>query len=126
VDAPDLAAAFAWLTGGTVAPSLSTRYIVIAGRVGQEPTSVRASMRPFRVTVRAGDVDADVRMECWLPADTIRRMGFGRVIVGRAPALTLDRGVSFVAFDERGRVVGVEYGWTLLSPQPRWRIPLGP
>lgn len=124
VDARELGAAFARLTRGAVGPPLSTRYNVIAGRVGAKPDVVRSSRRPFRTSARAGGIDADVRLECWLPADTIRRMGFGRVIVGRTPALTLDRGVSFVAFDEQGRVIGIEYAWTLLSPQPRWLIPL--
>ncbi len=123
VDATELAAAFARLTGGTMPPP-AARYNVLAGRLGERP-AVRSSAKPFRATVRAGAVDADVRIECWLPADTIRRMGFGRVIVGRTPALTIDRGVSFVAFDGQGRVIGTEYGWTLLSPQPRWLIPLG-
>jgi hypothetical protein len=124
VDARDLSSAFARLTRGAVQPLLSGRFNVIAGRIGQVPAVIRSSRTPFRMTVRAGGVDADVRLECWLPADTIRRMGFGRVIVGRTPVLTLDRGVSFVALDEQGRVIGVEYGWTLLSPQPRWLIPL--
>jgi hypothetical protein len=126
VDEADLASAVARLTGGTVQPPPSRRYTVYAGRVGERPTTIRSASTPFRMTARAGSVDADVRIECWLPADTIRRMGFGRVIVGRRPVLTLDRGVSFVVFDERGRTVGVEYGWTLLSPQPRWIIPARP
>ena len=52
-------------------------------------------------------------------------MGFGRVTVGRTPALTLDRGASFVAFDNAGTVKAVEYGWAILAPQPRWIIPVG-
>lgn len=103
-----------------------TRYNVIAGRVGERPTVARFEDRPFRMNGQAGPVGFDVRIECWLPADTIRRMGFGRVIVGRTPALTLDRGASFVAFDDAGTVKGVEYGWALLAPQARWIIPVRP
>jgi hypothetical protein len=138
VDAADLEAAVARLTGNTVrlnnVPGATenslrmitfsggTRYNVIAGRIGEKPTVARFDSRPFRMSGRAGPVDVDVRIECWLPADTIRRMGFGRVIVGRTPALTLDRGASFVAFDDNGGVKAVEYGWAILAPQPRWII----
>jgi len=134
VDAIDLDAAVTRLTGTAVAtaePSAelpwrgARRYNLFAGRVGDRPTLTRFDDRPFRIRGRAGDLDIDVRIECWLPADTIRRMGFGRVIVGRSPALTLDRGASFVAFDESGRVKGVEYGWAILAPARRWIIPVG-
>jgi hypothetical protein len=140
VESAEVEAAVARLTGDTVrlegsstarpgAP-VSIRfpggayYNVIAGRVGERPTVARVDSRPFRMNGRAGSVDVDIRIECWLPADTIRRMGFGRVIVGHAPALTLDRGASFVAFDENGGVKAVEYGWAILAPQPRWIIPV--
>jgi hypothetical protein len=124
VDAADLEGAIARLTGNTLTLPASTRYNVIAGRVGEKPTIARFDSRPFRTNARAGGVDVDIRMECWLPADTIRRMGFGRVIVGRKPALTIDRGAGFVAFDGNGGVEGIEYGWAILAPQPRWLIPV--
>jgi hypothetical protein len=142
VDSAEIDAALGRLTGDTVrlessstaqpAAPVSIRfpggayYNVIAGRVGERPTVARVDSRPFRMSGRAGSVDVDIRIECWLPADTIRRMGFGRVIVGHAPALTLDRGASFVAFDENGGVKAVEYGWAILAPQPRWIIPVEP
>ena len=43
----------------------------------------------------------EVRMESWLAADTIRRMGFGHVVAGRHHTLIVERGVSFAAFDAR-------------------------
>jgi len=144
VDAADLEVAVARLTGSTVRLNdvpgresgranvpgsmtsmgfpAGTRYNVIAGRVGEKPTLARFDSRPFRTSGRAGPVDVDIRIECWLPADTIRRMGFGRIIVGHSPALTVDRGASFVAFDDNGGVKAVEYGWAILAPQPRWII----
>ncbi len=143
VDVADLDAALSRLTAGAVRLKSSgaeigpgpifktvifpgeTRYNVIAGRVGENPTVARVDDRPFRTGGLAGSVAFDVRIECWLPADTIRRMGFGRVIAGRTPALTLDRGASFVAFDSTGAVKAVEYGWGILAPQRRWVIPVG-
>ncbi len=124
VDPDDLNAAIAWLTGGAANASPAARYTLIVGRVGERPSLVRSDARPFRLSAPVGPLLADVRIECWLPADTIRRMGFGRVIVRHAPVLTIDRGLSLVAFNGDGSVKGVEYGWGLLSPQPRWIIPL--
>jgi hypothetical protein len=102
----------------------TARYNIVAGRAGDKPTLLRSSNQPFRLSAVVAGHDLDVRLECWLPADTIRRMGFGRVIVGRRPLLTLDRGVSVVALNPDGTAKGVEYGWTILAPQPRWIIPL--
>ena len=59
--------------------------------------------RPFSRTVELAGVPVEVRMESWLAADTIRRMGFGHVVAARHHALIVERGVSFVAFDGSGR-----------------------
>ena len=64
----------------------------------------------------------DIRIECWLPADTIRRMGFGHVIVNRHHALTLDRGVSFVALAAAGHASLRAWAGGLLAPQPRFIV----
>ena len=56
---------------------------------------------PFRRTVTLDGVTVSVRMESWLAADTIRRMGFGHVIAAHQHTLIVERGVSFAAFDER-------------------------
>ena len=58
--------------------------------------------RPFRVRVRLEPFDLDVRMESWLPTDTIRRAGFGHVIVNGRHELTLERGISFGTGTGRG------------------------
>ena len=66
--------------------------------------------------------DVDIRIECWLPADTIRRAGFGHVIVDRRHQLTLDRGVSFVALDRDGSATVRAWAAGLLAPQPRFVV----
>jgi hypothetical protein len=122
LDPQDLSATLAWLTGARDVPS--ARYNVIVGRAGEKPLLVHSENRPFRLSTIVAGRRVDVRIECWLPADTIRRMGFGRVVVERRPVLTLDRGVSIVALNPDGTVKGVEYGWTILAPQPRWIVPV--
>ena len=58
----------------------------------------------------------DVRMESWLAADTIRRMGFGHVVAARQHTLIVERGVSFVAFDDRGpRRCGPAYAGNIFA-----------
>jgi hypothetical protein len=61
-------------------------------------------------------------MEAWLAADTIRRMGFGHVIVRRHHTLIVERGVSFVAFDETGRPTRTAYAANIFAPQVRFVI----
>jgi hypothetical protein len=98
------------------------RFVVVAGRVGEPPILRQAGAEPFRVRVSASGQDVDVRFECWLPADTIRRAGFGHVIVNRRHQLTLDRGVSFVALDDDGRAVLRAWTGGLFAPQPRFIV----
>jgi len=57
-----------------------------------------------------------------MPADTIRRMGFGHVIVDRHHELTVDRGVSFVAIGDDGRASLRAWEAGLLAPQPRFIV----
>jgi hypothetical protein len=116
--APDLKAlmeAWQWLAPGVTAPALRS-YTVIVGRVGERPTLVESQDRPYRVGVRIDSFDFDVRMESWLPTDTIRRAGFGHVIVNRAHTLTLERGLSFVAVGPNG---GPFYASGLFAPIPQ-------
>jgi hypothetical protein len=61
-------------------------------------------------------------MESWLASDTIRRMGFGHVIAGRHHTLIVERGVSFVAFDEHGQPIRTGYASNIFAPQPRYLI----
>jgi hypothetical protein len=123
VDQVDLINAIRQLTGGSLTLKMQSRYNVMAGRVGEPPALIDFEDRPFRRTGQVGPLRLDIRMECWLPEDTIRRMWFGHVIVGRQHALAIDRGASLAAFDEAGKVVATEYGWAIFAPQPRWIIP---
>jgi hypothetical protein len=122
VDEADLSSAVGRLTGGAAALTTRARYNVMAGRVGEPPVLLHSEDRPFRLDLRLNALRLDIRMESWLPADTIRRMWFGHVIAGREHALAIDRGASVVTFDQSGRVQDVEYGWAIFAPQPRWVI----
>ena len=74
----------------------------MVGRTGEPPAVVRSELRPFRLRAAVSDMNVDIRMESWLPPDTIRRAGFGHVIVNRRHVLTLERGVSVVALARMG------------------------
>ena len=116
--APDTRAfteAWHWLAPNVTAPALRN-YTVIVGRAGERPMLVESQDRPYRVGVRIDSFDFDVRMESWLPTDTIRRAGFGHVIVNRAHTLTLERGLSFVALGPNG---GPFYEFGLFAPIPQ-------
>ena len=112
LDAADLASAWKSLTSGSTVPDWR-QYTIIIGRVGERPVLVEARDRPYRVAVRVDPFDFDVRMESWLPTDTIRRAGFGHVIVNRRHLLTLERGISFVALGGNG---GPVYDSGLFAP----------
>jgi hypothetical protein len=108
----EFAGAWEWLAPGVTPPALG-HYTVIVGRVGERPVLVESHDRPYRVGARLDPFVFDVRMESWLPTDTIRRAGFGHVIVNRRHALTLERGLSFVALGPGG---GPIYGSALFAP----------
>jgi len=95
-------------------------YVAVAGTIGRTPALVAAADRPFNRTVRLDGVDVEIRMESWLASDTIRRMGFGHVIANRQHTLIVERGVSFVAFDDRGRALTTTYRGNIFAPQPRY------
>jgi len=61
-------------------------------------------------------------MESWLASDTIRRMGFGHVVAAHRHTLIVERGVSFAAFDERGRAVRTAYASNIFAPQARYVV----
>jgi len=111
----EFAAAWQWLAPDATPPALG-HYTVIVGRVGERPVLVESQDRPYRVGVRLDPFEFDVRMESWLPTDTIRRAGFGHVVVNRRHALTLERGLSFVALGPEG---GPIYGSALFAPIPK-------
>jgi hypothetical protein len=109
------------LTGN--APLATTgAYQLIAGIVGQPPLVTRSAEYPFRQDFRLLDDPFTVRMESWLDFDTFRRAGFGRVIRGREPVLTVERGVSLVWFDRNARPSAPVYGASLYAPGVRYRI----
>jgi hypothetical protein len=98
------------------------RFVVVAGRAGWPPVVRRGARTPFRLSADLSGFALDVRIDCWMPADTIRRMGFGHVIVNRRHELTLDRGVSFVALDASGQASLRAWTAGLLAPQPRFVV----
>ena len=83
-------------------------------------------MTQVQTAKRLNGVDVDVRMESWLDFDTIRRMGFGQVVAARHHSLIVERGVSFVAFDERGRALRSSYAAGLFAPETRYVLPAIP
>ncbi|MGE5813057.1 MAG: hypothetical protein ACM36C_01095, partial [Acidobacteriota bacterium] len=58
-----------------------------------------------------------------LPADTMRRAGFGHVIVDRTHALTLERGANLGVFDRNGRLRSAANQGGSFAVQPRYVIP---
>jgi hypothetical protein len=61
-------------------------------------------------------------MDSWLKSDAIRRMGFGHVIAARQHSLIVERGVSFVALDDRGTAIRTAYAANIFAPQARYLI----
>jgi hypothetical protein len=124
----ELTAALRILTAGS-AGSISSMpagdYSVVVGRTGQPPALQAGSDVPYRRTVSLDGVSVEVRMESWLSADTIRRMGFGHVLAARQHTLIVERGVSFVAFDAAGRPLRSGYEDGIFAPQPRYLIKIG-
>lgn len=119
LDEVSLRSSWSWLTGGlTPLPELR-QFVVVAGYVGRPPLLVRTSDEPYRVHQALAPFDLDIRMESWLPTDTIRRAGFGHVIAGRHHLLTLERGLTFGALIPGGQVV---YGNGLFAPIPRYLL----
>jgi hypothetical protein len=100
------------------------RYAAVAGLAGRAPVLARGSERPFRVSARLGGMDLTIRIDAWLPFDTMRRAGFGHVIANGEHGLTVERGLSFVAFGPRGRILKAAYAGGLFTPQRRLLIPV--
>jgi hypothetical protein len=121
IDGPDLETALASLTGSTVtAPRRD--YWAIAGISGSRPTLVGQADDPFTTRADVAGVPTEIRMESWLSADTIRRMGFGHVVANHRHTLIVERGISFVAFDEQGRPSTTAYFANIYAELPRFVI----
>lgn len=116
---PELVAAWSALTGGSGDLPALRDYTIVVGRIGERPVLVETGDRPYRVHARVGSLDFDIRMESWLPTDTIRRAGFGQVVVNRRHLLTLDRGLSFAVVGPSGVRNQVAYRGGIFAPIPR-------
>jgi hypothetical protein len=122
LDADELGRALRSLAGGRPIALPAGDYTAVAGIAGQAPALVAAAPLPFRRTVVLDGVNVSIRMESWLSADTIRRMGFGHVIAAHQHTLIVERGVSFAAFDEQGRPLRTAYLSNIFAPQARYLI----
>jgi len=80
---------------------------------------------PFARRIRIGDVPVAIRMDSWLAADTIRRMGFAHVSAARQSTLIAERGVSMVTFGDDGRALQTRYYGNLYQAEPRYLIDIG-
>ena len=123
-DQRELADATRLLTAGTAILGREPSYTLIAGRVGERPVLDRREDLPWRAQVTISGVDLDLRMESWLPSDTIRRAGFGQVVANRAHVLIVERGVSVVALAPDGTPRLMTYASSLFAPLPRYRLVL--
>jgi Protein of unknown function (DUF2723) len=123
IDTPALHSAWTWLVAGTTPLPAPRQFSVVIGRVGQAPILVKSEDRPYRLQTALEPFQIDVRMESWLPTDTIRRAGFGHVIVDRDHLLTLERGVSFAAWGPAG---ASSYSSGIYAPIPRYILGLRP
>jgi hypothetical protein len=94
----------------------------MAGIVGQPPALVASDDRPFARKLRLGNVPVEIRMDAWLNADTIRRMGFGHVIARRRHVLIVERGISFIAFGADTEPEVEAYAANLFANQPRYLV----
>jgi hypothetical protein len=122
LDSNAVAEALTILTRGLVRAMPAGQYAVVLGRTGEMPALLAASDDPFTRTVELSGVPTEVRMESWLAADTIRRMGFGHVVAARQHTLIVERGLSFAAFDDSGQPLRVAYDANIFEPQPRYLI----
>jgi len=93
--------------------------------LGRPPELAFGANLPFTKQVQLNGMGVEVRMESWLSADTIRRMGFGQVVAGRHHALIVERGISFAALDRTGRAIRTAYAANIFSAQPRYLIRTG-
>jgi hypothetical protein len=125
-DADDLSQALRWLSGGRTVSIPEDNYAAVAGLAGELPQLVTGAARPFRERLTLTGVDVEIRMESWPVTDTIRRMGFGHVVAARQHTLIVERGVSFAAFDDRGRATRTAYANNIFAPQARYLVDIRP
>ena len=121
--AQTLTEGLAALTDGSGPAREPAAYELISGLAGLRPQIYRSSNRPFTERFVVGDETLTVRMDSWLPTDTFRRAGFGHVLRGRDQVLVVERGVSVAWVARSGEWSVPFYAASLLSPEPRYRIP---
>lgn len=97
-------------------------YAVVAGVTGASPLLMHGDSRPFARRVAIAGVPVDIRMDSWLAADTIRRMGFGHVVAARYHTLVVERGISIVTFGADGWPARTGYFANVFAPEPRYLI----
>lgn len=122
IDAADVDQALIMLAGSAVPRRTESLFQVWAGTAGEPGGYHRAADRPFRDRISLLGDAFSIRMESWLPFETFRRAGFGHVLRGREPILTVERGVSLVWFERDGSA-SVVYAAGLYAPRLRARIP---
>jgi hypothetical protein len=123
LDPDAVTAALTTLTGGNTAARAGTAFEVFAGVAGEAVTLHRASNRPFTERTLILEEPLTVRIDSWLPTDTIRRAGFGHVVRGRERVMIIERGVNLVWFG-RGGIASQPFYWaSLFAAQPRFRLP---
>jgi hypothetical protein len=123
LDRADLDQAAMTLGGRPLAPA---RYACMAGLAGAPPADVWQSPRPVRRTVRLGERSVLTRIDAWIPFDTIRRAGFGHVIVDGRHALILERGANLVVLDPDGGVRARAYAAGVYGVAPRYLVRIQP
>ena len=121
LDAADLAQSIVLLTGHAVMLPAGD-YAVVAGTAGRVPDVMIADSEPFQRELPIDGTNVEIRMDSWLASDTIRRMGFGHVVAAHRHTLIVERGISFVAFDEHGVPIRTAYRSNIYAPQPRYLI----
>ena len=120
-DASEVARVASALSGASVPRA---RYLVVTGLSGSAPVLNVARNRPFRVVTALAGHRVEVRIESWLPADTMRRAGFGHVIVDRRHTLTLERGATLGTFNLDGTLRAAANQGGSFALQPRYVIPV--
>ncbi|HEY2149394.1 MAG TPA: DUF2723 domain-containing protein [Vicinamibacterales bacterium] len=122
LDAVGLSGTLERLTGGHVSVHPPGDYAAVAGTVGAAPLLIMGASQPFHTSVSIDGVAAMIRMESWLASDTIRRMGFGHVIVNHQHTLIVERGVSLVTFGADGQATRTAYESNIFARQARYLV----
>jgi Protein of unknown function (DUF2723) len=122
LDRQDLDFGLRTLSAGSPVHLSEGDYMAVVGIAGEAPSLITSADRPFRATAPVNGVAVELRMDSWLSVDTIRRMGFGHVIVARQHTLILERGVSFVTFDGEGRALQTAYLAGIFAPDLRFVV----